>query len=77
MIFPTYCTPLSARKQTTVECFQRHLTKEFRAGIVPDGRRVFTDMTVLENLQIGARSLKKENAGLAKDEGVKKAYIGA
>ena len=39
-----------------------------RRGIihVPEGRRVFPDMTVAENLKIGA-FLRRDNAGIAKD----------
>ena len=35
-------------------------------ALVPEGRRVFADLTVLENLKIGAYS-RKDRAGIAED----------
>jgi branched-chain amino acid transport system ATP-binding protein len=35
-------------------------------AMVPEGRRMFTNMTVLENLQMGSYSLK-DKTGFAKD----------
>lgn len=39
-----------------------------KAGIsqVPEGRRVFAEMTVMENLELGA-FIRKDKAGIAKD----------
>ena len=50
------------------ELIGKPINKILEAGIaqVPEGRRVFPDMTVLENLQIGAY-LRKDRDGIEKD----------
>ena len=50
------------------ELLGKPIDEIFKSGIamVPEGRRVFSDLTVLENLQIGAY-LRKDTDGIEKD----------
>ena len=68
----TVCSLVRARSGS-VELFGRDMTNRppeelVRAGLiqVPEGRRLFSDMTVLENLELGAY-LRKDKAAIAKD----------